>query len=162
MSMSRAQDRAFEAADVKAEKAADEFCALLDSLIARLGEHVSAQYVVKKMITTLTATRPELFGLLNAAARHPPISLTGRDDYIMMKALAYAIEAIGRLPERWQEASDQKDMIELLNSTSNAPDFYRVGARGHLCQRGTTLKDGRLVVRDPEPGIVVSMNGAPL
>jgi len=56
-------------------------------------------------------------------------SVTGRDNYIIMSALAYAIEAIDRLPQRWQEWSDQKDMIALLDAMSDQPDFYRIGAR---------------------------------
>jgi hypothetical protein len=87
-------------------------------------------------------------------------SVTGRDDYLLMQALGYAIEAIDRLPRRWQEASNQKDMIALLNAICYQPDFFRVGARGHLCQRGWTItEDGRRVVREPELGVVVDMNG---
>jgi hypothetical protein len=68
-------------------------------------------------------------------------SVTGRDNYIMMNALAYAIEAISRLPEQWQERSDQMDMIALLDAMSDEADFYRIGARGHLQCRGTTVKN---------------------
>jgi len=69
-------------------------------------------------------------------------NVTGRDYSILVKALAYAIEAIDRLPQRWQERSDQKDMIALLDAMSDQPDFFRIGARGHLQRRGTTMKDG--------------------
>jgi hypothetical protein len=85
-------------------------------------------------------------------------SVTGRDRYIMMNALAYAIEAISRLPEQWQERSDQTDMIALLDAMTAEADFYRIGARGHLQQRGTTVKNGQLVVKDPEPCVIVRLD----
>jgi hypothetical protein len=86
-------------------------------------------------------------------------SVTGRDNYIIMNALAYAIEAISRLPERWQERSDQKDMIALLDAMSDQPDFFRIGARGHLQRRGTTMKDGQRVLNELEPCVVVRLDG---
>jgi ketosteroid isomerase-like protein len=43
-------------------------------------------------------------------------SVTGRDGFIIRKALAYAITAIERLPSRWQEVSDAADMKRLLES----------------------------------------------
>jgi hypothetical protein len=86
-------------------------------------------------------------------------SVTGRDNYIMMNALAYAIEAISRLPEQWQERSDQKDMIALLDAMSDEADFYRIGARGHLQRRGTTMKNGQRVLNDPEPCVIVRLDG---
>ena len=42
------------------------------------------------------------------------MEITGRDSYIIVKALAYAIEAIDRLPFDAQERSDREDMIALL------------------------------------------------
>jgi hypothetical protein len=84
-------------------------------------------------------------------------NVTGRDYSILVKALAYAIEAIDRLPQRWQERSDQKDMIALLDAMSDQPDFYRIGARGHLQRRGTTMKNGKRVLNEPEPCVVVSL-----
>ena len=47
-------------------------------------------------------------------------SVTGRDGYIMAKALAYAIAYIDSLPEEKREASDRNDMVALLND--NVPD----------------------------------------
>jgi hypothetical protein len=85
--------------------------------------------------------------------------ITGRDNYIVMNALAYAIEAIGRLPKRWQEGSDQDDMIALLNAMSNQADFYRIGARGHLLQRGTTMKNGQRVLKELPPCVVIGIDG---
>ncbi len=40
--------------------------------------------------------------------------VTGRDQYIIAMALAYAIEAINRLPEPHRGTSDQTDMQTLL------------------------------------------------
>jgi hypothetical protein len=85
-------------------------------------------------------------------------SVTGRDRYIILNALAYAIEAISRLPEQWQERSDQSDMIALLDAMTDEADFYRVGARGHLQQRGITVRNGQLVLKDPEPCVIVRLD----
>ena len=41
--------------------------------------------------------------------------VTGRDDYIIAKALAYAITAIEVLPFRDSEWSDQQDMKKLFD-----------------------------------------------
>jgi hypothetical protein len=43
-----------------------------------------------------------------------PESVTGRDGYIIQKALAYAAHYIVGLPREHQEASDQNDMLCLL------------------------------------------------
>ena len=62
-------------------------------------------------------------------------NITDRDGYIIMKALAYAIEAIDRLPKRWQEVSDRDDMETLLMYCSDDPttvEQLRNGARSHL------------------------------
>jgi hypothetical protein len=42
--------------------------------------------------------------------------VTGRDDWIVAKALCYAIVVIDSLPSRMQEASDCDDMKKLLAS----------------------------------------------
>ena len=88
----------------------------------------------------------------------PKSNVTGRDGHIMRKALAYAIEAIGKLPPRWQEASDRDDMIRLLDAMGGG-GRQRTVARGHLERRGTTVRGGHLVVREPDPGIVVPLDG---
>ena len=46
----------------------------------------------------------------------PMDGITGRDGYIIAKALRYACEAIDRLPVDQQETSDWDDMIRLLNA----------------------------------------------
>jgi hypothetical protein len=76
--------------------------------------------------------------------------ITGRDGYIIAKALAYAIEAIGRLPEEAQEASDREDMIALLNHHSpKDADRERKAARAHLT-REWAPKGPRAVELDEE------------
>lgn len=60
--------------------------------------------------------------------------ITGRDAYIIRKALAYAIEAIDRLPPRWREESDREDMTTLLGAYGDA-DAHRLNARQHLTGR---------------------------
>jgi hypothetical protein len=87
----------------------------------------------------------------------PKSNVTGRDGHIMRKALAYAIEAIGKLPLQWQEASDREDMVLLLGAMGDG-DHHRMVARGHLERRGTTVTGGRVVVREPDPGIVVPLD----
>jgi hypothetical protein len=47
-------------------------------------------------------------------------SITGRDGYIVAKALAYAIEIIESLPEERQEASDREDMIAIRDAMFSA------------------------------------------
>jgi hypothetical protein len=42
------------------------------------------------------------------------MNVTGRDGFIMAKALAYAITTIDRLPRVRQEGSDRDDMRDLL------------------------------------------------
>ncbi len=42
-------------------------------------------------------------------------SITGRDGYIELQALAYAITAIGMLPEAFQEKSNRRDMQQILD-----------------------------------------------
>ncbi len=45
-----------------------------------------------------------------------PTDLTGRDEQMITKALSYAIEAIARLPDRQQEASDCADMMTVFKA----------------------------------------------
>jgi len=81
--------------------------------------------------------------------------ITGRDHWLLCKALAYAIETIGRLPKRWQERSDRQDMIKLLDALSASPDYFRTGARSHIERRGVKLVAGRMEVADRDPAGVV-------
>jgi hypothetical protein len=68
-------------------------------------------------------------------------NITGRDGPVIAKALAYAIEAIGRLPDRWQEKSDREDMLKLLNAVSgDIGDMFRFAARYRL-DRGMNDED---------------------
>jgi hypothetical protein len=62
--------------------------------------------------------------------------ITGRDHYIVCKALAYAIEAIDRLPSEWQEGSDRDDMLQLLEAMSLHANRDRHFAAGHLTATG--------------------------
>jgi hypothetical protein len=71
-------------------------------------------------------------------------TLTGRDRLIICKALGYAIEAIGKLPPEWQEASDREDMILLLIHLSKDQlpvSFYISTAKRHLEQRKYLMED---------------------
>jgi hypothetical protein len=43
-------------------------------------------------------------------------NITGRDGYIIGKALAYAVATISNLPSAFQESSDRDDMLTLLRA----------------------------------------------
>lgn len=73
--------------------------------------------------------------------------ITGRDAYIIRKALAYAIEAIDRLPPRWREESDREDMTTLLGAYGDA-DAHRLNARQHLTGRDNNAVDASQQLRD--------------
>jgi hypothetical protein len=63
--------------------------------------------------------------------------VTGRDNYIIAKALAYAIQAIDDLPTHWQEKGDQDDMKRLLEHMIASDDQLaevQENARNHLTQ----------------------------
>lgn len=49
-------------------------------------------------------------------------SITGRDSYLMRKALMYAIGVIDRLPLKEQDASDRDDMKEVLDALVRPED----------------------------------------
>jgi hypothetical protein len=69
----------------------------------------------------------------------PGGGITGRDGYLARQALAYAIECIGHLPKRWQEYSNQQDMIALLDAVAprGFAEILRSGARAHIECRGS-------------------------
>jgi hypothetical protein len=48
--------------------------------------------------------------------------ITGRDSYILAKALAYAVACIDSLPREKQEVSDRDDMAVLFNA---CPEWER-------------------------------------
>ena len=64
------------------------------------------------------------------------MNVTGRDGYIVAKALAYAILTIESLPEERQEYSDCLDMRALLEAglagNNAALDHVLSSARGHI------------------------------
>lgn len=68
---------------------------------------------------------------MNVNHRSRPVSadggITGRDNYIILKALAYAIAVIEALPIERQEGSDCADMRDLLHHFVPA-----AAARGHM------------------------------
>ncbi len=78
----------------------------------------------------------------------PNGGVTGRDRYLIVQALAYAIECIEHLPLRWQEYSNQQDMIELLDAVTSMRQAHhlRVGARAHITRRGTVFVNGELAL----------------
>jgi hypothetical protein len=87
------------------------------------------------------------------------MSITGRDHYVICKAPAYAITAIERLPDEWQEASDKEDMRRLLGAMTKDQSYYFTSARSHLERRGVTVEQGKLRVADRPDGPVVDFPG---
>jgi hypothetical protein len=59
-------------------------------------------------------------------------SITGRDGYIVAKALAYAIEVIGSLPERQQEWSDREEMKKIFEAAFSEPLRAIVADSAHV------------------------------
>jgi hypothetical protein len=81
--------------------------------------------------------------------------VTGRDAVILAKALAYAIEAIERLPPDWREESDCADMKTLLDHFAGVgARFTRMLAAGHIQRRGIGCEDGKLVLRPRNTKII--------
>jgi hypothetical protein len=79
------------------------------------------------------------------------MNVTGRDGYILAKALAFAIEVIDRLPEEWRPRSDRDDMLRLLEAIQpKAQDDLRMLARAALQRRSITAKNGKLELADRE------------
>jgi len=67
-----------------------------------------------------------------------PKSITGRDGYILCKALAYAILCIERLPPRWQEFSDKEDMKVMLEYFANlhlGTEHFMLTAQAHITKK---------------------------
>jgi hypothetical protein len=82
-------------------------------------------------------------------------NITGRDNWIIAKALAYALEALDRLPDEWRPGSDMLDMEKLLAHHAGAhAATWRTEARGMLSRRGVTVENGELVVPSPEGAVV--------
>jgi hypothetical protein len=74
--------------------------------------------------------------------------VTGRDGYILCKALAYGIETIERLPECWQESGDKEDMVALLQEMTADDRLCRTLARSHIERRGVKIVDGQIQLAD--------------
>jgi hypothetical protein len=81
-------------------------------------------------------------------------SITGRDGYIQMQALAYAIAAIELRPEEYQEWSNMEDMKLLLDHFCTHQGLKQDllnGAKAHLTGIGHPASDppGKAVDHDP-------------
>jgi hypothetical protein len=69
------------------------------------------------------------------------LGITGRDGYIIAQALAYAVEAIAALPDKWLERSNLEDMKCILAATTDewTAQHLREGACRHLFHPGSPL-----------------------
>jgi hypothetical protein len=65
------------------------------------------------------------------------VSVTGRDGYLVLQALAYTILTIEALPDRWQEWSNKEQMKKLLHVWSRGyADHFLENARHHITGAG--------------------------
>jgi hypothetical protein len=90
----------------------------------------------------------------NTAFSRPQSSITGRDGYIVMRALGYAIVAIGMQLPRWQEWSDRADMLRILEEWESVPDssYFITNAAAHLQHHDVPVDDGKLILAEPIDG----------
>ena len=75
----------------------------------------------------------EVVEMTNSKSHGSPQSITGRDGYLVLQALAYTILTIEALPDRWQEWSNKEQMRKLLEvwSRGHSEDFLD-NARYHI------------------------------
>ena len=68
-------------------------------------------------------------------------TITGRDGYIVAKALAYAIEVIAALPDKRRELSDRRDMRKILHTAFSGivQELVTESACHHLFHPGSVL-----------------------
>lgn len=64
-----------------------------------------------------------------------PASVTGRDGYLVLQALAYAIATIDELPVDRQERSNREQMLQLLDTWGRSDPYYLENARRHISGR---------------------------
>jgi hypothetical protein len=75
----------------------------------------------------------EVVEMTNSKSRGSPQSITGRDGYLVLQALAYTILTIEALPDRWQEWSNKEQMKKLLHLwTRGHPEGFLENARHHI------------------------------
>jgi hypothetical protein len=79
-----------------------------------------------------------------------PDGVTGRDGYVIQKALVYAIEAIESLPPEHQEWSDCQDMKCILKSVMSEGQIHceRILALGHLRKCGYECRNDAPALKD--------------
>ncbi len=75
--------------------------------------------------------------------------VTGRDGYIIGKALAYAIATIDGLPEGQQERSDRDDMVAVL--LAMYPDQFTLGEYADGVERHTGRRPWLVDEKRQEP-----------
>jgi hypothetical protein len=68
-----------------------------------------------------------------------PASVTGRDGYLVLQALAYAITTIEGLPEDRQEYSNKEQMKRLLDIWSRSDPYYLDNAQCHISGRARPM-----------------------
>jgi hypothetical protein len=83
--------------------------------------------------------------LIKSRSERQPVSVTGRDAFMAIKARAYAVTVIESLPEDRRESSDCHDMRRLLVSwCRNNPKTVRylmTNAHAHITGEGWAADD---------------------
>jgi hypothetical protein len=69
------------------------------------------------------------------------MDITGRDRFIIGKALLYAIKYIDGLPEHLREQSERNDLVRLLKTLS--PKTIEKAKGGEALYRDSVLKTGK-------------------
>lgn len=62
-------------------------------------------------------------------------NVTGRDGFVIRKALMYAIAIIDRLPVRDQDKSDRDDMMQILDRLLPVDDNWRQIEQGNIARK---------------------------
>jgi hypothetical protein len=89
--------------------------------------------------------------LTKSRSERQPVSVTGRDAFMALKAMAYAVTVIESLPENRRENSDCRDMRRLLTSwCRNNPETVRhllTNAHAHITGEGWAVGDNVVSLR---------------
>ena len=81
--------------------------------------------------------------------------ITGRDRAIIARALAVALEALSRAPDKSRPESEMRDMEVLLaHYAGTSAEVWRTEARALLSRRALTVEIGKLAVAPPEGAVV--------
>src|SRR5205823_5474981 len=84
--------------------------------------------------------RPTEMSISKGRRRRQPASVTGRDGYLVLQALAYTILTIEALPKCQQEWSNKEDMKALLHVLSRGDSEYYPRQAPHRRHSATSFR----------------------